>query len=241
MIAQRPAPPAPPRAPELTRAPVVAPAPVPLLAGRPGYDPSPAVAEARIRRLLETEPVIWLSTIRRDGLPGLVPTWFWWDGEAITVFSKPEAAKVANVRANPRLMVALGHPEDDFDVGLIEAEAIVCRDLVEVPAGFLAKYADRLAEGRLDMDSFRAVYSQAIRIVPRRYLGWHGRGPRHDRHAPASRARRWLAGARTRIVSLRRPRFPRVAPEASPAIPTAHAVTRPVERASQASRLPSWA
>ena len=59
----------------------------------------------------------------RTASPHLVPTWFWWDGEALLVFSKPDAVKVRNLRANPRLMVALGDPEDDFSVGLIEAEA----------------------------------------------------------------------------------------------------------------------
>jgi predicted pyridoxine 5'-phosphate oxidase superfamily flavin-nucleotide-binding protein len=37
-------------------------------------------AALRVERFLETEPVIWLSSIRPDGAPHLVPTWFAWDG-----------------------------------------------------------------------------------------------------------------------------------------------------------------
>ena len=77
----------------------------------PGYDASHARTLERVRPMLTAEPVVWLSTVRPDGLPHLVPTWFWWDGEALLVFSKPNAVKVRNLRANPRLMVALGHPE----------------------------------------------------------------------------------------------------------------------------------
>ena len=91
--------------------------------GRPGYDASHDRTLERVRPMLVAEPVVWLSTVRPDGLPHLVPTWFWWDGEAMLVFSKPDAVKVRNLRANPRLMVALGRPESDFSVGLIEAEA----------------------------------------------------------------------------------------------------------------------
>ena len=55
--------------------------------------------------------------------PHLVPIWFWWDGEALLVFSKPDAQKVRNLRANPSVMLALGDAEDDFDVGLLEGRA----------------------------------------------------------------------------------------------------------------------
>ena len=91
------------------------------------------------------------------------------------MFSKPDAVKARNLRANPRLMVAVGDPEDDFSVGLIEAEA-TCADDAPIPDAFFAKYAAELGPGRLDPATFRAMYTQSIRIVPTRYLAWHGRG-----------------------------------------------------------------
>ena len=51
--------------------------------GRPGYDASLERTLERVRPMLASEPVVWLSTVRPDGLPHLVPTWFWWDGEAL--------------------------------------------------------------------------------------------------------------------------------------------------------------
>src|SRR6188508_862307 len=131
----------------------------------------------RVERFLRTEEVLWLSTFGTDGFPGLVPIWFSWDGEAILIVSKPHAEKVADMRAEPRVMVALGNAEEDFDVGLIEARA----ELVDVPAdSFLpeshwAKYAADLASIGLSREEYVRVYSQAVRLVPVRYLGWHGR------------------------------------------------------------------
>jgi PPOX class probable F420-dependent enzyme len=138
---------------------------------------SPTVATARIRRFLENELVVWLSTIRPDGAPHLVPIWFWWDGEALLVFSKSEAQKVRNVRANPSVMLALGDAEDDFDVGLVEGRAeLLDRPAADIlPAGLLTKYADRLAAIGVDPVEYARTYSQVIRIVPHAYLGWHGR------------------------------------------------------------------
>src|SRR3954470_19021645 len=106
------------------------------------------LAATRIVRFLEHQPVVWLSTVRPDGTPHLVPTWFWWDGAALLVFSKPGAVKAKNLRANPRLMVAVGDPEDDFAVGLIEAEATVMDGDADVPDAFFAKYAAELGPGR---------------------------------------------------------------------------------------------
>jgi PPOX class probable F420-dependent enzyme len=134
-------------------------------------------ATARANRFLDTEGVLWLATVGPSGSPALVPLWFWWDGEAILVASKPDARKVRNIRANPRVMLALGDPDADFDVGLIEAQA----ELVDLPAhmllraGLAAKYAARMAAIGLTTDEFAATYRQVVRIVPTRPLAWQGR------------------------------------------------------------------
>ena len=147
-------------------------------AARPGYDPDASATARRVLPMLADERVVWLSTVHPDGAPHLVPTWFWWDGEALLFWSKPGAVKVRNLRSNPRLMLAVGDAAADFSVGLIEA---VARPVdVPVPDAFFAKYADELAEGRLDRAAFAALYTQAMRVIPTRFLAWHGRGMRHD-------------------------------------------------------------
>jgi PPOX class probable F420-dependent enzyme len=149
------------------------------------------VAGARIRRFLEEEPIVWLSMVRPDGRPHLVPIWFWWDGEAILIFSKPNAQKIRNLRGRPDVMLALGDADEDFDVGLLRGTAELLdrptRDVV--PAAHLAKYAERMAAIGLDAETYTATYSQVIRITPADYLGWHGRTvPRSARVAGAPRA-----------------------------------------------------
>ncbi len=154
--------------------------------------PTAGPTPPRIDRFLRTEEVLWLSTFGTDGFPGLIPLWFSWDGSAIRVVSKPHAEKVQDMRADPRVMVALGDAEEDFDVGLIEARA----ELLDIPAAdFLpeshwVKYAKDLAGIGLSRDEYLGTYSQSVRIVPVRYLGWHGR----SRPASDRRATRQLAG-----------------------------------------------
>ena len=97
----------------------------------------------------------------RDGLPHLVPIWFSWDGETVLIASKPHAKKVANLRVNPRVMLALGEPDEDFDVGLLEGVAEILDEPSAGPSprSHLRKYRDQLAAIGLDREEFLATYS----------------------------------------------------------------------------------
>lgn len=132
---------------------------------------------ARIDGLLRSRSTVWLSTVARDGTPHLVPIWFSWDGERLFVASKPHARKVRNLRENPRLMLALGEPDDDFDVGLVEAEAelpdVTTAELL--PSDHLAKYRRQMRELAIDPAEYVETYSQPVLVRPTRYLPWHGR------------------------------------------------------------------
>lgn len=145
----------------------------------PGMDrlPAPLAPAARIDGLLRREPVVWLSTVRPDGTPHLVPIWFSWTGSDVLVASKPGAQKVHNLRANPSVMLALGEAEDDFDVGLLEgrAELLVTPASDGLPSSHFAKYREQLAAIGLRREEYLATYSQLIRIRPTRFLPWHGR------------------------------------------------------------------
>src|SRR5215212_705943 len=123
------------------------------------------LAAARIDRMLRQEPVVWVSTVAADGTPHLVPIWFSWDGETVLIASKPHAKKVANLRTNPSVMLALGEPEDDFDVGMIEgvAELPEAPSAELLPPAHLAKYREQMAAIGLTREEFFRTYSQVIR------------------------------------------------------------------------------
>jgi PPOX class probable F420-dependent enzyme len=127
---------------------------------------------------LREDPVVWLSSIQRDGRPHVVPVWFHWDGERIVAFSKPCARKVDNLRDRPHVMLAIGTPGPDFVVELIEATAEVpdatATDLM--PEGFGAKYRELLGRAGMSVTRFAEVYSQPILLRPTRFLGYGGGG-----------------------------------------------------------------
>jgi PPOX class probable F420-dependent enzyme len=168
----------------------------PLMMG-PG--PSHAAVMGSLVRMhqdLASAPILWLSTTRPDGRPHIVPTWFDWDGEVITVFSKTDAQKVRNVRHQPAVMVALGRPELDFAVELLEGEAVVVDPTITpgppataLPSPrFVRKYATAFADAGYTADSFAAAYTVTVRIRLTRLLDWGSRGTRYtaDRLAPGA-------------------------------------------------------
>jgi PPOX class probable F420-dependent enzyme len=130
----------------------------------------------RLHELLGGARILWLSSARPDGRPHVVPTWFDWDGEVITVFARPDAQKVRNVRHEPRVMLAIGKPDPAFEVELLEGEAVVGSCAVRPSASFASKYAQSLTETGRTIDSFAAEYPQSIRIRPTRLLDWGARG-----------------------------------------------------------------
>jgi PPOX class probable F420-dependent enzyme len=141
---------------------------------------APPRADGRvpIDERLRTEPTVWLSSIRPDGRPHVVPVWFTWDGAIVDLFSKPNAQKVRNVRAHPEVMLAIGRPEAEWDVELIEGTASVLDEPTasRVSNALFEKYAALMARAELDRPTFVDTYSQPVAITPTRFVGYGGKG-----------------------------------------------------------------
>ena len=81
--------------------------------------------EARLGR----EPTIWLSTVRRDGQPHMVPVYFIWLDQKIYIATSSYSQKYNNLRYNQNVSLALA---DSFNVVILEGEAHAAkRDTVE--------------------------------------------------------------------------------------------------------------
>jgi len=100
--------------------------------------------DAHIDERLRGELMMWLSTVRPDGRPHLVPVWFLWDGETILIFSQPNQQKLRNLQHNPDVVVALDTAGQGDDVVMIEGKA----ELLDDPrvSTVLPAYAEKYKE-----------------------------------------------------------------------------------------------
>jgi PPOX class probable F420-dependent enzyme len=132
------------------------------------FDPSkPAHIHALER--LQRDIIVWLSTVRPDGRPHLVPVWFLWDGQTILIFSKPDQ-KIRNLRQNPAVMLGLDDTDTGEDVVLVEgtAELLAAGQAAPTLPAYAAKYTPKLTEMGWTPASMATEYTEPIRITPTR-------------------------------------------------------------------------
>jgi PPOX class probable F420-dependent enzyme len=120
------------------------------------------------QRLLQSEYVIWLTTVSQDGTPQPRPVWFIWDGDAVLIYSRPSAAKLKHIARNPN--VAL-HFNSDYqanaNIAVMTGPALTAsgQPAIEV-AAYMQKYRQGITDIGMTPESFSKTYSVAIRIAP---------------------------------------------------------------------------
>jgi PPOX class probable F420-dependent enzyme len=108
----------------------------------------------------------WLTTLRPDGSPHTTPVWFVFDGKAIWIATGRRNVKAANVRADPRVSIAIDGSADAPLVaeGSAELMDVAVIDRVVV-AAFAEKY-DGWDIGDEAVDGARVV----VKVIVSRWL-----------------------------------------------------------------------
>ena len=106
----------------------------------------------------------WLTTVAKSGQPVPKLVWFFFHGDALFVYSAPDAAKVGHVRRHPQ--VSLNLDSDGNGGGIIviggeatvDAEGVDCRE----DAPYWAKYAE--TSDKFGLTDSMANFSTRLRI-----------------------------------------------------------------------------
>lgn len=123
---------------------------------------------ADLKAKLTNAQIIWLTTVRADGLPQPTPVWFLWSEGTFLVFSQPAAKKLANIRHNSHVALNLNSNQWGGDVVVITGEAVIETTPVsqaEMDA-YLTKYQEGIKSINLTPDKMKTTYSAVIRIKP---------------------------------------------------------------------------
>jgi PPOX class probable F420-dependent enzyme len=128
----------------------------------------------RVRKRLEQESVIWLTTVDARGFPQPRPVWFHWDGETVLIFSQEEGAKVRHIRRNPRVALNLNCTPDGGDVVVLlgEAEVLTGKISPERMKDYLSKYREGIKDIGMTPESFQADYHIPILVKPKALRGF---------------------------------------------------------------------
>jgi PPOX class probable F420-dependent enzyme len=110
----------------------------------------------------------WLTTVAKSGQPVPRLIWFYFDGANVRVYSMPQAAKVAHIKARPQVSLNLdsdGNGGGIIVVGgtaAIDATGVDCRD----DEAYWTKYRDDAAN--FGLTEAMASYSTRMIITPTR-------------------------------------------------------------------------
>jgi PPOX class probable F420-dependent enzyme len=130
--------------------------------------------DAHIDKRLRSDTIIWLATVRPDGRPHLVPVWFFWDGETITIYSEPNKQKLRNIQQNPNVTLALETVDEGDDVVIVEGKAELpgkSAQTMNAPA-YVEKYDRLMKNMQTTPDEIAAEYSEVIRVTPTRFMNY---------------------------------------------------------------------
>jgi nitroimidazol reductase NimA-like FMN-containing flavoprotein (pyridoxamine 5'-phosphate oxidase superfamily) len=94
--------------------------------------------DEQIRQRLARAQIAWFTSVRPDNSPHTVPVWFTHDEDSIWVTSSASSRKVANVRLNDQVTIAIDGSAPHSLVAQTRAEII--DDMSEHP-GAIASFA----------------------------------------------------------------------------------------------------
>ena len=113
------------------------------------------------------------ASIRADGRPHAVPTWYAVDGRELVFTTWHETIKAANLRRDPRITMVVQDPEPPYDYVSIEGDAELIDDLDQcrrIATQLGAKY---MGEDRAEAfgDRNGVAGELVVRIRPTRIFG----------------------------------------------------------------------
>lgn len=115
---------------------------------------------------LESETIVWLTTIGANDQPNPNPVWFIWRNNRLIVLSYPTASKVKAIQHNPKVTLSFNSSSSGDDVvifnGIADAEE-KSLDPMDA-AAFLIKYRDGIERLGSTPEEFAADYSRVISI-----------------------------------------------------------------------------
>jgi PPOX class probable F420-dependent enzyme len=108
----------------------------------------------------------WLTTVAKSGQPVPRLIWFYFDGAKLTVYSMPQAAKVAHIKARPAVSLNLDSNGDGGGIIVVGGIATVDATDVDCRADepYWAKYSQDA--DRFGLTEAMASYSTRLTITP---------------------------------------------------------------------------
>lgn len=111
--------------------------------------------------ILDTKALLYLGTQNKDGSPQVSPVWFGTNGDIIEINSAKDRLKDINMRARPKVSIAIVDPENPYKYVGIQGT------VVEITENGAEEHIDALANKYLGVDSYPNRQAGQVRVIYR--------------------------------------------------------------------------
>jgi PPOX class probable F420-dependent enzyme len=118
-----------------------------------------------------------VGTIQADGSPHVVPVWYRYDGETVTIWTHAERGWVKNLARDNRVAFSVQEDQPPFAAVLIRGRAEIITDDRQEVRVEIRRITERYIEAA-DVDSYIQNWTHLktiVRIKPEKIIAW-GRG-----------------------------------------------------------------
>jgi PPOX class probable F420-dependent enzyme len=124
----------------------------------------------RLRRRLEEDRVVWLTSVASDGTPQPNPVWFIVEGDELLVWNRPDARRLAHVRRRPRVALNFNSSPAGGDILVITGDArrVDAASLPHEVSAYVEKYGEAMRRISKSLEGFSKEYPVLLRIRPDR-------------------------------------------------------------------------
>lgn len=122
---------------------------------------------------IESEQIIWLTSVSPSGFPQPRPVWFVWDGSTFLIYTMPTAKKVTHITQNPHVALHFNASADGDDIQVILGNAAIDADAPSSKqnSAYSEKYRAGIQSIGMTDESYSATFSMALRVLPTRLRG----------------------------------------------------------------------
>jgi PPOX class probable F420-dependent enzyme len=120
---------------------------------------------ALVARHLREDRVAWLTTVTPAGAPLPAVVWFLWDEQdTVHIFSKPDAPRLRNLRANPKVALHFDGDGSGGDIVVLSGEATIGGEPADRLPEYVHKYGWGFQRIGITAEQFAQRYSVPLAI-----------------------------------------------------------------------------
>lgn len=129
---------------------------------------------ARVLKQLETEQVIWLTTVAKSGTPQPNPVWFMYENDCLYIYTQESAVRLKNFVENDRVSLNFDSGADGEEVTIMTGRIGIDLNYPAVKDNpvYIEKYREGLKRIGSSPEKMSAEYPVVMCVRPEKLRGW---------------------------------------------------------------------